>query len=172
VELRFDANQGYSVEAAIYFAREARAAALAFLEQPTPAGRPELLGEVDRWADISIMADECVLSSRDVLRLARDGLADLVNLKLMKTGGIEEARRASAIAGAAGMRVMVGCMDESILGIAAGLHFACSTREVVLADLDGHLGLQGDPASLGFELHGGALHPLGRPGFGAEVREP
>jgi L-alanine-DL-glutamate epimerase-like enolase superfamily enzyme len=170
IELRFDANQGYSVEEAVRFCRATQAARVVFLEQPTPAAEPELLGEVRRNSQLPVMADECLFDAMDAFHLARHGLVDMLNVKLMKTGGIAEALQVEAVARAAGLAVMVGCMDESALGIAAGLHFALACPATKYADLDGHLGLIGDPAASLLPLENGILYPPAGPGLGIEPR--
>ena len=110
------------------------------------------------------MADESILDARDVAITP----APLVNLKLMKTGGITGALKCNAVAAARGIGVMFGCMDESRVSMAAAAHLALGLRSVVSADLDGHIDLLEDVATGGIILEDGQVRVGAAPGLGLD----
>jgi len=170
IVLRADGNQGYTEEQARRFIEAARPAALELLEQPTTAADLQTLARLTRASTVPIMADEPLQTHDDARRLVEARAANLVNIKLMKSGGIAEARTIAEITAGAGIGAMVGCMDESRIGIAAALHFALAAPNVELADLDGHLDLADDVARGGVRIENGYVLPLlDEPGLGVSV---
>ncbi|UXP31777.1 dipeptide epimerase [Reichenbachiella agarivorans] len=168
MEIRFDANQGYTVAQAVDFMHKIRSANIELLEQPTHKENDNLLKQVSNQVSVPVMADESLMTLKDVFHLTSNNCTDMINIKLMKAGGIMEAMRINAVAKAANVETMVGCMDESSMGIAAGLHFALARPNILYADLDGHFDLIDDPFASMVKCKKGILYPSTRPGFGWE----
>ncbi|MDW8041027.1 MAG: dipeptide epimerase [Nitrososphaerota archaeon] len=139
VQIRIDANQGWTPKQAIQALNKMAKYNVQFAEQPVPAEDLKGLIEVKRNSPIPVMADESVHSPEDAIRLVKAEAVDLINIKLMKSGGIHKARKIAAIAEAAGIPCMIGCMGESEIGIAAGAHLAAAVRNIQYADLDSDL---------------------------------
>jgi len=170
IALRVDANQGYTAQQALDFSRRIENCQIEFIEQPMPAKNFADLKIVRRLSKIPIMADEAALSANEVLHLAANEIVDLVNLKLMKTGGMASTMQAAAVAATGKLPVMLGCNDESRISIAAAVHLACALPGVQYADLDGVFDIVDDVATSGFELKDGYLIPSDKPGLGVEVK--
>ncbi|MCU0852454.1 MAG: dipeptide epimerase [Thermoplasmata archaeon] len=169
IQLRVDANQGYTADQAIQFCEAMLSLDVVVVEQPVKADDYAALKKVTQASEVPIMADECVKSVLDVRKVAREGIADMINIKLMKSAGVNDAVMMDRLAAAADMGTMVGCMGEIQLSIAAGLHFALSSDNVMLADLDSHFNIVDDPTS-GLAFEDGCLWAPNAPGLG--IRTP
>lgn len=158
--IRVDANMGWSVEDARRKLRMLAEFGVEFVEQPLAAGDIEGLQALKREAILPIVADESCVRPADVLKL-RD-CVDGINIKLSKCGGIRQAMTMIRLGRACGMRIMLGCMIESSLGISAALQLAPLADWL---DLDGHLLLANDPFS-GIGGAEGDLRLSDAPGLG------
>ena len=166
VTFRFDGNQGYSVVDSVAFVKATSQIGIEIFEQPTKLEEEERLGQVMNQVDIPVMADESLKTLTDVFRLAQNERVDMLNIKLMKVGGILEGMHINSVAKSAGLETMIGCNDECALGISAGLHFALSRPNIHFADLDGHLDVLDDPFTKLFDLKKGVLYPSEASGLG------
>jgi len=166
--LRLDADQGYTVQQALDVAR-ALQDDLEMLEQPTPADDLEGLRQVTKNSKVPILADESVMGPPSALDVAGRKAAHGLSIKLATCGGLRCAAQIDAIARAAHLSTMIGCINEPALLIAAGLGFALSSPNVHYGDLDGHFDLVGDPTIPGFSFQEGWLVAGDVPGLGCTV---
>jgi len=166
--LRLDADQGYTVQQSLDVTR-ALEGQLEMLEQPTPADDLDALRQVTRRSPVPILADESVVGPPSALEIASRRAAHGLSVKLAACGGLGCARQVDAIARAARMSTMVGCVNEPALLIAAGLGFALSSPNVRYGDLDGHFDLVDDPSVPGFRFEEGWLIATDAPGLGCTV---
>jgi len=160
--LQVDVNEYWSLDEALEYLPQMD---LQYCEQPLPAGSdggPEL----KRKSPIPIFVDEDCHTLADVAQCAER--AHGINIKLAKSGGIREAVRMAHAARALGLGVMLGCMIESGLGIAASAHISSLCDHV---DLDGNLLLADDPWP-GVELVDGVQLPSDAPGLGVAHSVP
>jgi L-Ala-D/L-Glu epimerase len=161
-----DANEAFSPEEAPEVARELAAVdSVRMIEQPVPASAgPEALRAVTEAAEpVPVIADESAIAARDVPRLA--GCVSGVNVKLAKCGGLRRALEMIHTARAHGMLVMLGCMVETSLGVAAA---AQVSGLVDFVDLDGAMLLADDPfTGPGYEK--GRINLPESPGLGVET---
>lgn len=138
VALRLDVNQGWNYKTALQGLKLLTAADLNiyFVEQPLPADDITDLAKLREQSLLPIMVDESVFSPADALRIIRAGAADLVNIKLMKSGGLYNATIINQLCATAGIPCMVGCMIEAQESLAAAVAFANAHQNVHFIDLD------------------------------------
>ena len=169
IVLRLDADGGYSVQEAIDVAR-ALEGQVEMLEQPVaPSAGLRALREVRRQSPIPILADQSAPDPASALAIASEHASDGLSIKLATCGGILRGRQMDAIARAAHLVTMVGCVHEPALLIAAELALALSSPAVRYGDLDGHLDLVDDPTQPRFRMEEGWLIASDVPGIGCTV---
>ena len=163
--IRVDANEAWRPGEAIVKSEWLADLGVEFVEQPVPAEDPAGLKRVHERGALPVAADESCVALPDVPAVA--DRAAIVNLKLMKCGGVREAIRMVHAARAQGLEVMLGCMVESTASIAAACHLAPLVDYV---DLDGAL-LLAEDACEGPTYAGGSLAVPDRPGTGVRPIE-
>lgn len=169
--IRTDANQGWDYPTARTVLTTIQDWNVEYCEQPVK--RPDItdLKRLRQQTRVPIMADESLFDHRDALRLAGEEAVDYFNIKLSKSGGIFNAQKINAIAEAAGIRCMIGCMSESRLAMTAKAHFASARRNVTFYDLDAPFEHAEDPVSGGIQYNGYEVELPDAPGLGATVEE-
>jgi len=166
--LRLDADGGYTVEQALDVTR-ALGNYLEMIEQPTPATDLNGLRQVTRHSPVPVLADQSVLGPASALEIATHRYADGLSIKVATCGGLRCARQMDAIARVSHLSIMVSCVVEPALMIAAGLSFALSSPGIAYADLDGYLDISNDPTVPGFRMEDGWLVATDVPGLGCTV---
>lgn len=167
IVLRVDANQGYSFQQLEDFCHQTQSLNLELIEQPLPVGQTDAYQRLPAEIKRLIALDESLVSPADAGPLAAPpGAGGIFNIKLMKCGGLTPAREIATIAKHAGVDLMWGCNDESIISITAALHQALATPHTKYLDLDGSLDLARDVVSGGFVLKNGVLSVTDAPGLG------
>lgn len=165
--LYIDANAAWSPEEAVRHLEALAPYNLELVEQPVPREDFAGMGYVQARLDVPVVADESVQSLADVEQLAAAGVRAL-NLKLMKLGGLTAALPILHYARQAGMRIMLGCMVETSLGVTAMAHLSGLADWL---DLDAPLLIANDPFS-GIEYDEEAyVHLPDRPGIGVVKAE-
>ncbi len=156
--VRLDANQGFAAEEALQFLDRCLQAGIRveMMEQPVPREDLAALEHVTARSPVPVLADEAVVTPRDAVTIAAQGAAHGINIKVAKAGLIG-ALQIIAIARAAGLKLMLGCMLESTLGIGASLHLAAGTGAFEFLDLDSHLLIGEKPDGNPFHQAGDVL---------------
>jgi len=167
--LRLDANQGWTAKQAVYAmqALEDAGVLLELLEQPVKAADIDGLKYVTERVHTPVMADESVFGPTQVIDLIKLRAADIINIKLMKTGGISNAVRIADIASLYGVQCMIGCMIESAISVAAAVHLAVAKADAISkVDLDGPSLGQFNPVEGGVIFNESEISITEAPGLG------
>ncbi len=170
--LRLDANQGWTAKQAVFAMHnlEEAGVVLELLEQPVKAQDIDGLKYVTDRVHTPVMADESVFGPTEVIDLIKMRAADIINIKLMKTGGISNAIRIADIASLYGVECMIGCMIETSISVAAAVHVAVAKSNVITkVDLDGPSLCRFNPVEGGVIFNESEISITDAPGLG--IRE-
>ncbi len=173
-QLLLDANEGYDAPTALRLIRLLRSEGIepVLFEQPVPREDWEGLGRVAREAGVPVAADESCRSPQDALRIAHEGLAQVLNIKLAKCG-VLGALEIATIGRAAGLSLMIGGMVETRLGMGFAAHLVAGQGAFSWVDLDTPLLLAADPVSGGYRAQGPSYTvATGESGHGGRLASP
>ncbi|GAA3928556.1 dipeptide epimerase [Actinomadura viridis] len=170
-ELCLDANEGYDTTTALPTLAKMADAGLSLLEQPLPHWDIAGLARLRERLDVRVMVDESMQSAPDALEIVRRGAADVINIKILKVGGLHRALQVAAIAEAAGLAVKIGSMPELGVATLAALHLAAALPgATVPADLVGPLLVREEPlAPTAFAVADGWVRVPTVPGLGHDL---
>jgi o-succinylbenzoate synthase len=156
IKLRLDANQGWNAKEAVRTIRklEDMGMNIELVEQPVKAHDIDGLKYVTDNVGTPIMADESLFLPEDGFRILKLRAADILNIKLMKCGGLYNALKINSMAESCGLECMMGSMIESKIGITAAAHLACGKLNITRTDLDAVDLMAEDPIDGGVQVTG------------------
>ena len=171
IRLRVDANQGYTVSDAVRTLKAFEELGVEAVEQCLPSWDLDGMRFVRSKVDLQVMLDESVHTPIDAAKACKIDAADIINIKLMKCGGLYPAEKINAIAEANHVQCMVGCMLETKVAIAAGVSLVAAKQNITEADCDSfmyavdpEMGMPG-----GFAVNGGVYTLSDKPGLGIDI---
>ena len=147
VTIRIDANQAWSPKQAVKILNtmQEQGLQIELVEQPVPAHDLDGMKYVTERSYVPVLADESLYSPADAATILRMGAADLLNIKLMKCGGLYNALKICTMAEVYGVECMIGCMLEAKISVNAAVHLACAKKVITKVDLDGPVLCSEDP---------------------------
>ncbi len=168
-----DANQGFTVEQCRAFMKEVRrcGANVVLLEQPVPREDLDGLAALRRDLGVPIAADESARSLEDARRVTEARAADVLNIKITKSG-VLEAIEIATFARGHGLRLMIGGMVETRVAMGCSFSLVLGLGGFDFLDLDTPLLMASDPVEGGYTYEGPRLGPCASPGLGVEVTPP
>lgn len=170
VAIRLDGNEAWDAKQALSMIEKFEKYCPDHVEQPVPAWNYEGLKFVKEHTGIPIVADECILTPKDTMRVAKMDAADRINIKVSRDGGIIQSRKIAAIAQAAGQNPFAGSNLELGLGTVASAHLFSALPEISMAtELVGPLLLKEDIVEAPVEYADGKILLNDKPGFGVEI---
>ena len=153
IKLRLDPNQALDFQSCLNILQSVRTDNVECIEQPFPRTDIQLMKSLKEKSIVPVLADESLFDFNDAKRLLEDGAVDMLNIKLMKCGGIHEAIRIAQFAKSQNIECMIGSMLEGPISLLAATHFALSQDNITMADLDSPFYLNPHPLLEPFHLY-------------------
>ena len=174
ITIRIDANQAWTPKQAIRILNNMQEQGLEIelVEQPVKACDLEGLKYVTDHSYVPVLADESVFSPADAMTILKMGAADLINIKLMKCGGLYNALKIASAAEIYGVSCTIGCMLEAKISVNAAVHLACAKNIITKVDLDGPVLCSEDPILGGAVFDEKQITVSDAPGLGIAGIEP
>ena len=174
ITIRIDANQAWTPKQAVKILNSMQDQGLdiELVEQPVKAHDFEGLKYVTERSYVPVLADESVFSPEDAMTIMKMGAADLINIKLMKCGGLYNALKIASAAEVFGVECMIGCMLEAKIAVNAAVHLACARNIITKVDLDGPVLCSEDPIIGGAVFNEKIITVSDEPGLGIKGIEP
>ena len=168
VTIRIDANQAWTPKQAVRIlnAMQEQGLQIELVEQPVHAHDLEGMKYVTDRSYVPVLADESLYSPTDAATILRMGAADLLNIKLMKCGGLYNALKICTMAEVYGVECMIGCMLEAKISVKAAVHLACAKKVITKVDLDGPVLCSEDPILGGAVFNEKEITVSDAPGLG------
>lgn len=168
IKVRVDGNQGWTPKESVKIIKRIEELDLdiEFVEQPVKAWDIEGLKFVKENVDTMILADESIFGTPEAFKIIHNRACDLINIKLMKSGGIHNAIKIYNMADTMGIKSMMGCMIESKIGITAAASFAASKSNMIISDLDTMIYFAEDPIVGGATFEKNMIKLSNDPGLG------
>lgn len=167
IQFIIDANQGFDENDALTFVREVvnRGCRVILVEQPVNRYDLDAMARITKLLNIPVAADESVFSLDDLQKIIKAGAADVVNLKIMKTG-ILQALQIATTATSFGLDLMIGGMVETRLAMGCSVSIAMGYCPIKYIDLDTPLLMKSDPMLGGYSYCGPEIRSWDTPGLG------
>jgi len=171
VLIRVDAEEHYTRKEALRVGRKLERYDLELISQPIARTDWEGMAFLRNALEIPMLADEGIHSPHDVMTCVRESAADMVNIKMLKSGGALASMSMAAICEAAHLPVVIGSMIESGIGTLIGAHVAITLPGAFSTELCGPLLLEDDLLDVPLRIESGELWISDVPGLGAAVDE-
>ena len=174
VTIRIDANTAWEPKQAVRILNgmQEQGLKIELVEQPVKAWDLEGLKYVTDNSYVPVLADESVFSPQDALKIMQMRAADLINIKLMKCGGLTNALKIVSAAEVYGVECMLGCMLEAKISVNAAVELACAKNIITKIDLDGPVLCSEDPILGGATFAEKNITVSDEPGLGIKGIEP